>query len=87
MTATENGKRPKTWEQWDTLFRGEFEKESDRACVILAAALLEQALETLLKARLVQNPSAQDSLFDDPNAPLTSFEANPQLVCAQCDGL
>ena len=85
MTATENGKRPKTREQWDTLFRGEFEKESDRACVILA--LLEQALETLLKARLVQNPSAQDSLFDGPNAPLTSFEANPKLVCAQCDGL
>lgn len=56
-------------------FHGEFKKETDRACVILSAAMLEQSLETLLRAYLVPISTADDSLFGGPNSPLASFSA------------
>jgi hypothetical protein len=56
-------------------FHREFRKETDRACVILAAAMLEQTLETLLRAYLVPVGGADDSLFGGPNAPLASFSS------------
>ena len=54
---------------WDSILHEEFEDESDRACVILAAALLDSALETLLRELLVACSTSEDPLFDSPNAP------------------
>jgi len=58
----------------------EFSKESDRASVILAAAMLEQELESLLRLRLVPSPNQEDALFDTPNAPISSFSAKIELA-------
>ena len=60
---------------FDNVLRREFRGESDRACVILAASLLDNALLSLLRARLVATPSATDSLLDGANAPLSTFSA------------
>lgn len=68
---------------WEDLLQVEFEKESDRACVILGAALLDSALETVLRAHLVPSPGTSDSLFDTPNAPLSSFSARIHF-CTSC---
>lgn len=57
------------------VFIAEFQKETDRASVILSAAMLEQELETVLKATFVPIPSGDDNLFSSPNAPLASFSA------------
>ena len=67
--------KPTHSEDWSELFRCEFSKESDRAAVILSVAMLEQTLETLLKARSVSVSGSDDSLFDGPYAPLASFSA------------
>ena len=56
------------------LFMSEFEKETDRAAGIVGAAILDSTLESVLKSRLVKSPQAKnDSLFDGPNPPLSSF--------------
>lgn len=60
---------------WNSFFQAEVGKESPRASVILAAAMLEQALEALLRAHLVPMASQSDPLFDGPYAPLGSFSA------------
>lgn len=60
---------------WHDVLLDEFEGESDRACVILAASLLDAALMTLLQARLAPSPSQSDPLFDGANAPLSTFSA------------
>ena len=73
-------KKKDTRSHWNNLFREEFSKESDRASVILAAALLDQAIETLLKAKLVPNPTQSDSLFDGGNAPISTFSAKIDLA-------
>ncbi|HSS79504.1 MAG TPA: DUF4145 domain-containing protein [Thermoanaerobaculia bacterium] len=65
---------------WQELFQKEFSKESDRAAVILAAAMLEQALESLLRARLVAIASDSDPLFDGPYAPVSTFSAKIDLA-------
>lgn len=60
---------------WHDVLHKEFEGESDRACVILAASLLDTALISLLQARLCPNPGNSDPLFDGANAPLSTFSA------------
>jgi len=65
---------------WDDVFREEFEKESDRACVILAVAMLDQALEALLKARLVPTSSSKDGLLEGAYAPISTFSARIDLA-------
>jgi DNA-binding MltR family transcriptional regulator len=57
------------------VFMEEFIKETDRASVILAAAMIEQELETVLKTTFVPIPTGEDNLFNGPNAPLASFSA------------
>ena len=57
------------------LLNSQFQNESDRACVILAAAMLDNALETLLKGRLAPSASGTDALFDGVNAPFSTFSA------------
>jgi hypothetical protein len=65
--------------QWDQTFCNQFEKESDRACVILSASMLDQALETLLKAYLVPISSKEDDFLEGLYAPISSFSAKIDL--------
>lgn len=67
-------------EYWDTVFKKEFEKESDRACVILSVAMLDQALEGLLKAHLVPISSSEDELLEGAYAPISTFNARIDLA-------
>jgi hypothetical protein len=61
-------------------FYAEFNKESDRARVILAAAMLEEMLEAMLRSYFVPIASADDSLFMGANAPLASFSAKIDIA-------
>ncbi len=67
-------------EHWSDYFDRTFRGESDRACVILAAAMLEQALDVLLRARLAPVASQTDSLFDGAYAPISTFSAKIDLA-------
>jgi DNA-binding MltR family transcriptional regulator len=58
----------------------EFEKESDRAAVILAASFLDDLLRSALIGRLTSNHSTKDSLFDGANAPLSSFSSRIDMA-------
>jgi len=49
--------------------------ETDRGAVIVAAALLEDALEQMLSVRLLPSPERDDELFSGPYAPLGNFSA------------
>ncbi len=60
---------------WLDIFNKEFEKESDRAAVILTASIFDNSLTDLLKNYFVSNASACDELFDGSNAPLSTFSA------------
>lgn len=53
----------------------ELEKESDRAAVILAGAMFDEALLALLRKRLGKCPSKEDQLLDGAYAPLGSFSS------------
>jgi hypothetical protein len=66
--------------EWQQRFFSEFEKETDRASVILAAIMLEEALTGLLKTRLAPTGSSNDSLFDGATAPIGSFSAKIDLA-------
>ena len=65
---------------WMDTFRREFRKESDRASVILAGAMIEKSLEMMIRAKLVPSLSKKDELFDTPFAPLRNFKAMIELV-------
>ena len=65
---------------WNNLFCKEFKKESPRAGVILSAAMLDLALETLLKTRLVPVGSSNDELLDGAHTPLSDFSARIDLA-------
>lgn len=58
-----------------TRYSDEFEKETDRAAVILCASMIENSLEELLRAKLVPSSTAQDPLFDGPIAPASTFSS------------
>jgi hypothetical protein len=62
-------------EHWANVLLKEFSGESDRAAVIVAAAIFDDCLSSLLKQFLVPNPSSIDELFDGTNAPLATFSA------------
>ena len=63
-----------TLQTWK-IFNEEFEKESERAKVILSAAMLDEALDALLRATLVPGSGSSDNVFDGPNAALGTFSA------------
>lgn len=65
---------------WCDTFRREFRKESDRASVILASAMIEKSLEMMIKAKLIPSLSKKDELFDTPYAPLSNFKAMIELA-------
>jgi len=67
-------------EHWEDVLKREFENESDRACVILGAALLDSALETLLRSFLLPSTSADDPLFDGANACLSTYSARIEMA-------
>lgn len=75
MTDEKSTNRHASPRYWLDILAHEFRGESDRACVILSATLLDTALEALLRARLVPNATGTDSLLDGSNAPLASFSA------------
>jgi DNA-binding MltR family transcriptional regulator len=60
---------------WMHLFHDQFAKETDRAKVILAAAILDEALSVLLRTHLVACAAANDDLFDGSTAPLAAFSS------------
>src|SRR5688572_7702181 len=62
-------------EHWTDFFRDTVKGESDRAAVIISAAMLEDALETMLRSRLVPVAAQSDSLFDGAYAPISTFSA------------
>jgi hypothetical protein len=65
---------------WFEVYLTEFEKESDRAAVIVSASIFDDALSNLLRQHLVPNPASVDELFDGSNAPLGSFSAKIALA-------
>jgi hypothetical protein len=79
MAKRKNRKKKFSYPQeWEQNFCQEFERETDRACVILSAAMLEQALDALLKAYLVPI-TGKDTLLDDVYSPISSFNAKIDL--------
>ena len=77
MDEATNDKSQKSY--WFTLLQAEFAKESDRASVILAVAMLDQALESLLRCHLVAIPNSEDSMLDGAYAPISTFSARIDL--------
>jgi DNA-binding MltR family transcriptional regulator len=77
MEKEEKNEKPEVY--WFNTHLDEFKKETDRAAVILTSSIFEQALQTLIKHFLVPNASSQDSLFDSPNAPLSSFASKIEI--------
>jgi len=73
--AKEKGGAKRPTEHWQDVFLSEFEGESERASVILAAAVLDEALTTLLRSFLVPTSGSQDSLLDGAYAPFSTFNS------------
>ena len=63
---------------WLEFFLKEFDRESDRAAVILASALIDDTLRELLDGYLLSCPSSSDPLFDG-NGPMSSFSSRIEL--------
>lgn len=55
------------------------QKESDRGCVIVAAALLEDKLESSIKKMLLPKADKKDELFSD-SGPINSFSSKIDLA-------
>jgi len=55
-------------------FLSEFNKESDRGAALVAASMLDERLEEILRAFLVDTPTSKDLLLGF-NAPLGTFSA------------
>lgn len=51
------------------------EKESERGAVIVSASLIDEALEELMKTKLIPSPERDDELFVGSYAPLDRFSA------------
>jgi hypothetical protein len=80
MAEEDKGRTYDAISYWRDFFDKTFEKESDRAVVILSAALLDNILESLLKTIFVANPSKEDDLFAGPNAPLSTQFKNKYFL-------
>ena len=74
---SENGSPPVP--HWLDIYIGEFGKETDRASVILAAAMLDDLLCEILKVRLIPCSNSSDALFDNSNAPLANFSSRIEM--------
>jgi hypothetical protein len=76
---------PKTAGEWLEAIHREFAIESDRGAAIVAAAMLDDALKSLLKKRLCPPASKDRSILERYDAPLGSFAA--RIDAAQQLGL
>ncbi len=65
---------------WQDFLIKEFERETDRAAVVLTASLFDNAIGNLLKKFLLPSSGDQDELFDVPNSPLGSFHSKIQTT-------
>ncbi|MCX6177777.1 MAG: hypothetical protein NT163_00080 [Chlorobiales bacterium] len=61
------------------ILHSEFEKETDRASVILTGSIADELLRTLLSARLIPVTSSSDELFDGANAALGTFSSRIEM--------
>jgi DNA-binding MltR family transcriptional regulator len=66
-------------QQWQYMF-AQFEKESDRAAVILIASVLDENLTTILKSYLVAISNSNDSLFESATSPLSNFSSKIDIA-------
>lgn len=60
--------------KWMDLVNKEIENQSDRALVLLCAAIIDEQLEFILKTFLIEDNQIQERIFDN-NAPLSTFSA------------
>lgn len=80
------GAEPKTVHEygesnhWCDFFEREVRQESPRAMAILSAAVLDEAMTSLLKLALLPCPTSTDPLFDDSYAPIGSFSAKIEVA-------
>jgi DNA-binding MltR family transcriptional regulator len=59
----------------------ELQAQSDRGCAIIAASILEELLEELLKKRLIGGTAMMERLFSfDKNGPLAHFKAKIDIA-------
>jgi hypothetical protein len=70
--------------RWNEVLVNEFAKESDRAAVILTAAIFDEVLETLLKKRLAPASSESDEVFRSNGA---AAELSSKIVLSYRLGL
>lgn len=78
---SEKKKTGKGDHQWSIDFLiEEFNKESDRAAVILVASLLDESLTSLLRSFFVPDASSSDELFDGVNAPIGTFSSKINIA-------
>jgi DNA-binding MltR family transcriptional regulator len=77
--AKKEDKEKTSDKQWNFLLE-QFQKESDRAAVILVVSIIDENLETLLKSYLVPNPTANDSLFDSATSALSNFSSKIDMA-------
>ena len=61
------------------VLHGEFAKESDRAAVILVAAIIDDLLRSCLASRFVATTSNEDALFDGANSALGNFSSRIEM--------
>lgn len=83
MNRKQRGERDLSYHvplHWDDVLEREFKGESDRACVILGSAVLDSAVETLLKSFLLPSATADDPLFDGANACLATFSSRIEMA-------
>lgn len=79
MTKKHTARYWDTAKHWASVFDEEFSKESDRASIIISVAMLDEALETILKTYLVPC-SSEDSLMEGAYAPISTFSAKIDLA-------
>jgi hypothetical protein len=65
---------------WNSVLIDEFANESDRAAVILTAAIFEEVLEALLNARLCPATDDPDELFAGTTSPAATLHAKIVLA-------
>lgn len=58
----------------------QFEKESDRAAVILISSIIEENLTNLLKSYFVPIPNSDDLLIDNAMSPLSTFSSKIDIA-------
>jgi len=68
-------KKQKLTSYYNRLLKTEFEKETDRGAVILAASLFDIQLESLLRTYLIAETSSSDQLFEGASGPLSNFSS------------